>query len=104
MPGLQPNVEKALLHDLAGQRAGQRGVLARGEQRARKERAGKACAQDGAEKLVSVGDFRNVVKPPCVESRGTQNENRGIDKKRKPERSEERRVGRESERTRGGDA
>src|SRR5438552_6899075 len=85
-PRLQPNVEKAFHHDLAGKCAGKRGVLAGGQQRAGKERAGKACSEDRAEKFVGIGDFRNVVKAARVESRGAQNENRGINKKREAER------------------
>src|SRR5205814_2868263 len=61
-PGLEPNVKKAFHHDLSSQCAGERGVLAGGEQRAGKERAGEACSEDGAEKFVGVGDFGDVVK------------------------------------------
>src|SRR5258708_18081893 len=50
-PRLEPNVQKAFHHDLARQRAGQRGVLARCQQSAGEERAGEACPKYRAEKL-----------------------------------------------------
>src|SRR5260370_34168260 len=84
-PGLEANVEKTFHHNLAGQSAGERGVLAGGEQRTGEERAGEAGSEDGAEELVGVSDFGNVVKAAGVEGRGAKNENRGIDKKRKAE-------------------
>ncbi len=82
-PGLEPKVEKTFHDNLAGQGAGERGVLAGGEQRTSEERAGEAGPEDGAEELVGVSDFGDVVKAAGVESRGAKNENRGIDKKRK---------------------
>src|SRR5713226_8690723 len=76
-PRLEANVEKAFHDDLAGQRAGQRGVLAGGEQRASEERAGEAHSKDGAEELVGVGDFRDVVEAAGMESSGAKNQNCG---------------------------
>src|SRR5712692_1864167 len=84
-PGLEANVEKAFHDDLAGQCAGERGVLARGEQSASEKRAGEARSEDGGEKFVGVGDFGDVVKAAGVESSGAKNEDRRIDKKRKAE-------------------
>ena len=47
-PRPHAEVEEAFHHDLAGQRAGQRRVLARGEQREREQRAGDADAEHRA--------------------------------------------------------
>src|SRR6266567_3426005 len=85
-PGPEANVKEAFHDDLACKRAGEGGVLAGGKQGAGEKRAGKAGAEDGAEEFVGIGDLSDVTQPAGVESGGAKNEDRGIDKKRKPER------------------
>src|SRR6266567_4211323 len=85
-PGPEANVKETFHDDLASKRAGEGGVLAGGKQGAGEKRAGKAGAEDGAEEFVGIGDLSDVTQPAGVESGGAKNEDRGIDKKRKPER------------------
>src|SRR5712672_3591857 len=74
-PRLQANIQKAFHDDLAGERAGKRGVLSRGQQRARENGAGQAYAKHRAEQFVGVGYFRDVVKAARVKRGGAQDEN-----------------------------
>ena len=52
----RPDVQEAFYHDLAGQRAGKRRVLAREEQRHREQRARQARPEERREPRVGVGD------------------------------------------------
>src|SRR6266704_6066491 len=85
-PRLEANVEEAFHNNLTRERAGERGVLAGGEQSASKKRAGETGSQDGTEELVSVGDFGDVVQATRVKCRGAKDENRSVNKKGKAER------------------
>ena len=67
------------------ERAGERGVLARGKQGEREERAGKAGSQDGAEEFVGVGDFGDVVEAARMKGGGAEHEDRGVDEKSEAE-------------------
>ena len=78
-PGLKADIEKTFHDDLSGEGAGQRGVLAGGEQRAGEKRAGQACAEDGTQKFVGVGDFRDVVQAAGVKRGGAQDQDGGVD-------------------------
>ena len=69
-PGAQPDVQKSFHHDLAGERAGERGVLAGSQQRHGEQGAGDAHAQSGAEQLVGVLDFRHVLMARPVKGGG----------------------------------
>ena len=66
--GRQPDVEEAFHHDLAGQRAGERRVLARAEQRHREQRARQRRAEQRRQQLVGVADLGDVLVAAC---RGT---------------------------------
>ena len=50
---MKPPLREAFHDDLAGQRAGERGVLAGGEQRHGEDSASQAHAEDGREQLVA---------------------------------------------------
>src|SRR6266567_4856066 len=84
-PGPEANVKETFHDDLSCKRAGEGGVLAGGKQGAGEKRAGEAGAENGAEEFVGIGDLSDVTQPPGVESCGAKNEDRGVDKKRKPE-------------------
>src|SRR6266571_1767069 len=56
-PGLEANVQEAFHDNLARESAGERGVLAGGEQGTSKKSAGEADSQNGAEERVGIGDF-----------------------------------------------
>ena len=81
--GFKPNLQETFHHDLAGQRAGERGILPGGEQREGEQRAGKARAQYGGEQFVGLRDVRNFVEPARVERGGAENQNGRIDEQRK---------------------
>ena len=68
------------------ERAGERGVLAGGEQSASKKRAGETRSQDGSQELVGVGDFGDIVQAARVKCSGAKDENRSVNEKGKAER------------------
>src|SRR5215469_13980547 len=65
-------MQEAFHDNLASERAGQRGVLAGGQQGERKQRAGKAGSQDGTKEFVGVGDFGDVVQAAGVKRGGAE--------------------------------
>ncbi len=89
-PRRDADVEEAFHHDLAGERAGERGVLAAREQREREDDARDAHAQHGAEKPVGILDFRHVLMAAEVKRGGGEHEDAAIDEKREHQR--ERRI------------
>ena len=84
--GLRRNLQKAFHHDLAGERAGERGVLAGASSAQANSGAGEAHAEHGREQLVGVGDLGDVVQAARVEGRGAQDEDGGVDEEREAER------------------
>ena len=85
-PGRDAKIEKTFHHDLAGQRAGERRILPRGEQRHGEERARHAHAEQRAEQLEGVLDFRDVLVARPMKSCGRENEDGGVDEEREHER------------------
>ena len=78
-PGPQPDVEKSFHDNLAGEGAGERRVLARGEQAAGKERAGKTDADHRAKQSISALNIGHIAMARIVESGGGEDEDGGID-------------------------
>src|SRR5205814_3429555 len=70
-------------HHLAGERAGDGGILPGSEQGQREECAGRGEAEQRGEQLVSVADLGDFVVPAAVKDCRRNNENRGVDKKRR---------------------
>ena len=96
-PRAQADVDEAFHHDLAGERAGERRVLARAEQRHREQRARHRRAEKRREELVGVADVGHVLVAGAVERGGGHHEDRGVDEEGRHER--DRRVdGREADR------
>ena len=67
-PRAQAQVDEAFHHDLAGERAGERGVLARAEQRHGEQHARHRRAEQRRQQLVRVADVGDVLVARC---RGT---------------------------------
>ena len=68
------------------ERAGQRRVLARAEQRDRKQRARHRRAEQRREQLVGVADFGHVLVAGAVKGGGGHHEDRGVDEEREHQR------------------
>ena len=79
------DIEKAFHDDLAGEGAGERGVLPGGKQSAREKCACKAGAKNGAEEFVGLGDVGDFAEAASVECGGAENEDGGVDEERKKE-------------------
>ena len=73
-PRAHADVEKAFHHDLAGQRAGERGVLSGSEQRDGEEHAGDTDAQQRAEQFVGVLNFGDVLMAGPVKGGGREDQ------------------------------
>jgi hypothetical protein len=82
-PGLEANFEKPLHDDLAGESAGERGVLSGGEKRDGKNGAGETDAENGTEEFVSIGNFGDVVEAARMKGGGAKDEDCGVDEERK---------------------
>ncbi len=82
----QAQVEEPFHDDLAGERAGEGGVLSAGEQRQRKDGGRTADAQQRREKLVGVLDLGHLGVAAGVERRGGNDEDGGVDEQRGAER------------------
>jgi len=84
-PRLETNLQKTFHDNLAGKSAGERGILAGSQERAREDGAGETDAEDGTEKFVGVGDFGNIMQAACVEGRGAEDEDGGVDEESESE-------------------
>ena len=78
-PWAQANVKKAFHHDLAGERAGERGVLTGSEKRQGKYRARSGYAEERRQQFVGILDFGDVAVAVPVESGGGDDQDRGVD-------------------------
>ena len=85
-PRRDADIEETFHHDLAGERAGERRVLPGSEQRHGEERARHADAEQRAEQLVGVLDFRHVLVSRPVKRRGGEHQDGGVDEEREHER------------------
>src|SRR5206468_2358992 len=74
-PGTEADVEKAFHDNLSGQRSGESGILSRGQQRDREQRARHRHAQHWTEQFVSVLNLRDVVVAACVKGGRRNDEN-----------------------------
>ena len=85
-PGRQPDVQEPFHHDLARQRGGDRGVLARGEQRHGEQGAGRRRPQRGRQQPVGVLDLGDAGLPGAVEGGCREDQDRGVDEQRQHQR------------------
>ena len=67
--GFRRMSQKTFHDNLAGERAGERGVLSRSQQRAGKHGAGETGAQQRAQQFVGVCNFRDVMEAASVKHR-----------------------------------
>ncbi len=81
-----PQVDEPFHHDLPGQRAGERRVLARAEQRHREQHARHRRAEQRREQLIGVADLGDVLVPFAVEHRRRHDQDRGVDEEREHQR------------------
>ena len=89
-PRPEADVEEPLHHDLAGQRAGERRVLPRREQRQREHGARAAAPSSGVSSLYASWISATSRVPARVEGRRGDDQDRGVDEQR--ERQRDRRV------------
>ena len=85
-PRPQADVDEPFHHDLPGQRAGERGVLAGEEQRDGEQRARGAGAEQRRQQLVGVGDVGHLLVAGAVEHRRRHDEDRRVDEERRHQR------------------
>ncbi len=78
-PGVQADVEEALHDDLAGQRAGEGGVLAGGEQGEGEHGAGAGDAEQRGEQFVGVLDLGDVGVAAAMEDGRGHDQDGGVD-------------------------
>src|SRR4030095_152007 len=81
-PWTQTNVEKTFHHDLAGERAGQGGILARSEQGKGEQRARDRNSQHWRHYLLCVLNFCDAVLASGVKGRRRNNKDGGVNEKR----------------------
>ncbi len=84
-PRLETNLQKSFHDDLPGESSSESGVLAGSEESAGEEGAGQAYTQDGTEKFVGIGNFRNVMQAMGMKGCGAEDENRGVDEESEAE-------------------
>ena len=84
-PGPQADIEKTFHDDLAGEGAGERGVLPGGEQGAGEERAREAGAERGAEEFVRLSDVGDLAEAAGVKGGSAEHEDGGVDEEGKKE-------------------
>ena len=78
-PRAQADVDETFHHDLSGERAGERGILSRSQQRHGEENARHAHAEQRTEQFVGVLNFRHVLMARPVKRRRREDEDRAID-------------------------
>ncbi len=85
-PGAQAKMQETFHHDLTGHRAGERRVLARGQQGQGKDDAGPMIVEHPTEQLVGLGNIGHRFMLGAVKRGGGNDQNRGIDEKGEQQR------------------
>ena len=76
----QPQAQEAVHDELPGERCGQRGVEAAGDQRHAEQFGGDGRAEDRRDQPVGVPEFGDVLMAVGVKSRRRQDQDRGVDR------------------------